>query len=40
MWDVYHDAPFGLVALQSPLLRMAARDDWERFRAARFFDGL
>ena len=26
LWDVHHDAPFGLVVLQSPLLRMAARD--------------
>lgn len=26
LWDVHHDAPFGLVVMQSPLLRMAARD--------------
>ena len=26
LWDRHHDAPFGLVVLQSPLLRMAARD--------------
>ena len=26
LWDVTHDAPFGLIQLQSPLLRMAARD--------------
>ena len=26
LWDARHDAPFGLVVLQSPLLRMAARD--------------
>ena len=28
LWDVRHDAPFGIVALQSPLLRMAARDEY------------
>lgn len=27
VWDVGHDAPFGLLQLQSPLLRMKARDD-------------
>lgn len=26
LWDKGHDAPFGLVSLQSPLLRMGARD--------------
>ena len=26
LWDKAHDAPFGLVSLQSPLLRMGARD--------------
>ena len=28
LWDAVHDAPFGLIQLQSPLLRMAARDDY------------
>ena len=28
IWDATHDAPFGLVQLQSPLLRMAARDTY------------
>ena len=26
LWDVQHDAPFGMVGLQSPILRMGARD--------------
>lgn len=26
LWDVQHDAPFGMVGLQSPILRMDARD--------------
>lgn len=28
IWDVTHNAPFGLIQLQSPLLRMAARDTY------------
>lgn len=28
LWDRGHDAPFGLVHLQSPLLRMKSRDDY------------
>ncbi len=28
IWDVEHDNPFGLILLQSPLLRMKARDDY------------
>ena len=28
IWDKVHDLPFGLVQLQSPLLRMGARDDY------------
>ena len=28
LWDRGHDAPFGLVQLQSPLLRMKARDEY------------
>lgn len=26
IWDKYHDAPFGLIGLQSPILKMADRD--------------
>jgi len=28
IWDREHDMPFGLIQLQSPLLRMGARDDY------------
>ena len=28
LWDRQHDAPFGLVSLQSPVLRMGARDSY------------
>lgn len=28
LWDAHHDAPFGLVSLQSPVLRMGARDSY------------
>lgn len=28
LWDSHHDAPFGLVSLQSPVLRMGARDSY------------
>ena len=28
LWDRHHDAPFGIVSLQSPVLRMAARDSY------------
>lgn len=28
LWDRYHDAPFGLIGLQSPPLRSSARDDF------------
>ena len=28
LWDKGHDAPFGLIQLQSPLLRMKPRDDY------------
>lgn len=28
LWDRHHDAPFGLVSLQSPVLRMGARDSY------------
>ena len=28
IWDVAHDNPFGLILLQSPLLRMKARDNY------------
>ena len=28
IWDVTHDAPFGIIQLQSPLLRMSARDKY------------
>lgn len=28
LWDRHHDAPFGLVLLQSPVLRMGARDSY------------
>lgn len=26
IWDTYHDTPFGLIGLQSPVLKMAVRD--------------
>lgn len=28
LWDTTHDAPFGLICLQSPVLKMAVRDKW------------
>lgn len=28
LWDTTHDAPFGLICLQSPVLKMAVRDRW------------
>lgn len=28
LWDKTHNAPFGLIALQSPVLQMAVRDKW------------
>ena len=28
IWDRYHNAPFGLICLQSPILRSSARDDF------------
>ncbi len=28
LWDKTHDAPFGLICLQSPVLRMAVRDEY------------
>lgn len=28
LWDTAHDAPFGLICLQSPVLKMAVRDRW------------
>lgn len=28
LWDTTHDAPFGLIYLQSPVLKMAVRDRW------------
>lgn len=28
LWDKAHDAPFGLLSLQSPVLRMSVRDRW------------
>lgn len=28
LWDTTHDAPFGLISLQSPVLKMAIRDRW------------
>ncbi len=28
IWDEYHDAPFGLIGLQSPILRQAVRDNY------------
>lgn len=33
LWDRHHDAPFGLVVMQSPLLRMAARDLYTGIKA-------
>jgi len=27
LWDKYHNAPFGLIGLQSPVLKMAVRDN-------------
>ena len=33
LWDKHHDAPFGLVVMQSPLLRMAARDAYTGIEA-------
>jgi hypothetical protein len=26
LWDTYHDSPFGLICLQSPILKMSVRD--------------
>ncbi len=28
LWDTAHDVPFGLISLQSPVLKMAVRDKW------------
>lgn len=28
LWDTAHEAPFGLISLQSPVLKMAVRDRW------------
>ncbi|WP_164968633.1 Druantia anti-phage system protein DruA [Arcobacter sp. F155] len=28
IWDTYHDAPFGLIGLQSPVLKMSVRDNY------------
>lgn len=28
LWDTTHEAPFGLICLQSPVLKMAVRDRW------------
>lgn len=28
IWDEYHDAPFGIIGLQSPVLKMSVRDDY------------
>lgn len=28
LWDTTHDAPFGMICLQSPVLKMAVRDKW------------
>ena len=28
LWDRHHDAPFGIVSLQSPVIRMGARDSY------------
>ena len=28
LWDTTHNAPFGLICLQSPVLKMAVRDRW------------
>ena len=28
IWDEYHNAPFGIVGLQSPVLKMAVRDEY------------
>ena len=28
LWDVTHNAPFGLIGLQSPVLKMSVRDDY------------
>ena len=28
LWDIAHNAPFGLISLQSPVLKMAVRDRW------------
>ncbi len=28
LWDVHHDAPFGLLGLQSPILKMSVRDNY------------
>ncbi|MCM8811394.1 MAG: DUF4338 domain-containing protein, partial [Candidatus Omnitrophica bacterium] len=28
LWDTTHNAPFGLIGLQSPVLKMAVRDRW------------
>lgn len=28
LWDTTHDAPFGLICLQSPVLKVAVRDRW------------
>ena len=39
LWDSHHDAPFGIVSLQSPVLRMGARDSYlgiDRFNADRW----
>ena len=28
LWDTTHNSPFGLICLQSPVLKMAVRDKW------------
>jgi len=28
LWDTTHNAPFGLICLQSPILKMSVRDNW------------
>jgi len=30
LWDIYHDAPFGLINLQSPILKLTARNRYLR----------
>jgi len=35
LWDNYHDAPFGLLGLQSPPLRSTVRDEYLGFKAGK-----